>query len=147
MPESKISKPMTITSWVLQIIAVAIFAMVMIPKLTGDEGSKALFEVLGAEPLGRFVVGGMELLAIVLLLVPRTVVFGALVSVVLMIGALGAHVTKLGISIDPEALGHPEALQAAAGPMMFVMALIVLFSSIGVLFIRRGQLPIGGGKG
>ncbi len=135
------SKGVTRFSWVLQIIAVVIFAMAAIPKLTGDESSRALFEVLGAEPAGRLGVGAMEVVAIVLLLIPRTVVFGSMLSVLLMIGAIGAHATKLGFSIDPVALGHPEALKAAEGPMMFAMALAVLFANIGVLVIRRDQLP------
>ncbi|HHN78721.1 MAG TPA: hypothetical protein ENK11_08645 [Phycisphaerales bacterium] len=136
------SKGATIFSWVLQIIAVAIFAMAAIPKLTGDEGSKALFEVLGAEPAGRYGVGVMEIVAIALLLIPRTVVFGSMLSILLMIGAIGAHATKLGFSIDPVALGHPEALKAAEGPAMFAMALAVLIANIIVLMIRRRQIPL-----
>lgn len=138
---SSIKKPMLITSWVLQLIVVAIFFMAAFPKLTGAEETKALFEVLGAEPMGRYGVGVAELITAVLLLVPRTSVVGAVVSLGVITGAIMSHLTKLGISIDPVKLGN-TALEPIAGPSMFIMAIIVFVSSLGIIMIRRSQLPI-----
>lgn len=142
---SSIKKPMLITSWVLQLIVVAIFVMAMIPKLTGAVETKALFEVLGAEPMGRYLVGVAELIAAVLVLVPRTSVIGAVVSLGVITGAIFSHFAKLGISIDPEALGQP-GMEPIAGPSMFVMAVVVFLASLGVVVIRRSQLPVIGIK-
>lgn len=141
MSMKSLSSRSRMLSWILQIVAAGIFVMAMIPKFTGPDETRALFEVLGAEPAGRYMVGLMELAAVLLLLIPRTVVFGAIVGFVTIVGAIGSHLTKLGVSIDPETLGQP-ALEAVAGPSMFVMAVVVFVATAGVLFIRRGQLPV-----
>lgn len=138
-------KPQRTISWILQILIAAIFVMAMIPKLTGDEGSKALFDVLGVEPIGRYAAGISELIAVILLLNPKTSVIGAVVSLGVISGAILAHITKLGISIDPVALARPE-LSAAQGPSMFIMAVTVFLASLIVIIIRRAQLPIIGSK-
>ncbi len=142
---STLSKSMKFTSWILQIVVAGIFVMAVVPKLTGAAPSKALFEVLGAEPMGRYAVGVAELIAIVLLLVPKTSVIGAVVSLGVISGAILSHILKLGISIDPASLGKPE-LTEAEGPMMFVMALVVFVASLAILTIRREQLPFVGSR-
>ncbi|MBO6738636.1 MAG: DoxX family protein [Phycisphaerales bacterium] len=142
---SSISKPLRITSWVLQIIAAFILGQTLFFKFTGAEETKALFEVLGAEPWGRYASGVMELIAVVLLLIPRTSVVGAMLALGVILGAIGAHLTKLGISIDPVALGN-EALEPLAGPMLFVMAVVVLVCSVSVIVIRRNEIPFVGGR-
>lgn len=140
------AKPLVIASWILQVAAGAILAMAMIPKFTGDEGSRAMFDLLGVEPFGRYAAGLLELTAVVLLLIPRTAVFGGIAAALAMVGAIGAHVTRLGVSIDAEALGRP-ALEAVSGPSLFGMAVFVLLASLAVVFIRRRSLPIiGAGK-
>lgn len=134
------SKALTVTSWVLQVIAAAIFAQTLFFKFSGAPETRALFDVLGAEPWGRYAAGVGELAAVVLLLIPRTAAIGGLVGAGVITGAIGAHLTKLGISIDPQALGRPE-LAPLAGPSLFVMALVVLACNVGVVVIRRGELP------
>ncbi|MCA9276423.1 MAG: DoxX family protein [Phycisphaerales bacterium] len=136
-----ISKPLRVTSWVLQIVIAVILGQTLFFKFTGAPETKALFEVLGAEPIGRYATACAELLAVVLLLIPRTSVIGAVVSLGVISGAILSHLTKLGVSIDPQKLGNPN-LEPLAGPSLFVMAVIVLVGSICVLFIRRTQLPL-----
>lgn len=136
---SSIKKPMLITSWVLQVVVALILGQTLFFKFTGAEETKALFEVLGAEPWGRYASGVMELIAVVLLLIPRTSVYGAVLSLGVITGALGAHFTKLGVSIDPEALGNP-GLEPLEGPTLFAMAVVVFVSSIAIVMIRRKQL-------
>ncbi|MCR9074574.1 MAG: DoxX family protein [bacterium] len=142
---TSISKPMRITSWVLQIVIAIILGQTLFFKLTGAEETKALFEVLGAEPWGRYASALMELSAVVLLLIPRTSVLGAMLALGVILGAIGAHLTKLGVSIDPGALGN-EALEPLAGPSLFVMALVVLVCSVSVIVIRRSEIPFVGGS-
>lgn len=136
-----ISKPLRVTSWVLQIVIAVILGQTLFFKFTGAPETKALFEVLGAEPIGRYATACAELLAVVLLLIPRTSVIGAVVSLGVISGAILSHLTKLGVSIDPQKLGNPN-LEPLAGPSLFVMAVIVLAGSICVLIIRRTQLPL-----
>ena len=74
----------------------------------------------------------MELIAVVLLLVPRTAVFGAGLSVGLMSGAIFSHLTKLGLVVQND------------GGLLFALAVTVLVSSSIVFWLRRGELPIVG---
>jgi len=130
-----------IVSWILQALIILILLMAgPIPKLTGAEGAIALFTELGAEPIGRYAVGAFEALAITLLIVPKTTIYGAILTTGLMAGAIMGHLTKLGISISPDV--HPD-LQ---GPGMFIMAVVAFLSALGILAIRRAQLPIIGDK-
>ncbi len=127
------SKKQVYVSWGAQIIAAAVLAMAMVPKLTGAQEAINTFTTLGVEPWGRYVTGIIELVAVVLLLVPplHKHALGALVAALLMIGALGSHAWRLGFSGD-------------AGSMAG-MAVVVLIASLVVLYLRRGELPIGGG--
>src|ERR1041385_6638010 len=88
-----------IASWALRVIAVIILGQTLFFKFSGAEESKYIFATLGAEPWGRVATGFAELVAVVLLLAPPTVAHGALFSVGLMTGAIGAHLTRLGIVV------------------------------------------------
>ena len=139
------SKPATIVSWILQILVAFILGQTLFFKFTGAEETIALFDVLGAEPMGRYATAVAELVCVVLLLVPKTSVLGAIGSVGVISGAIMAHITKLGIDIDPIALGDPR-LEPLAGPSLFTMAVIVFVASVIVIAIRRSQIPIIGSK-
>ena len=139
------SRPLTILSWVLQLVAAFILGQTLFFKFTGAPETRALFEVLEMEPTGRYLVATGELIAVVLLLVPRTVTLGALAAAGLMIGAVVSHFTTLGISIDPVALGHP-ALEPLAGPSLFASAVTALVASLVVLVIRRTEIPVVGAR-
>ena len=130
-----------IVSWILQALIVVIFLVAgPIPKLTGAEGAVALFTELGAEPVGRYAVGAFESIAMILILVPKTTVFGALLTAGLMAGAIMGHFTQLGISISPDV--HPDL----AGPSMFIMATVAFLASLLIIIFRRAQLPIIGSR-
>lgn len=122
------TKGRNITSWIAQIVAAVILGMAIPPKFTGAEAAVGIFEELGAEPWGRYAVALFETLAVILLLVPRTAVFGGLLTVGLMIGAAGSHLTVLGIG---------------AGDGMFYMGLVALAAGATVVALRRDRLPIG----
>jgi putative oxidoreductase len=130
---STISKPLTIVSWVLQVVVAVILFQTLFFKFTGAEESKYIFTKVGAEPFGRYASGVAELIAVVLLLTPRTITLGALLSVGVITGAIGAHLTKLGIVVQND------------GGLLFALAVIVFVGSLGILFIRRRQIPVLGG--
>lgn len=117
------------TSWALQILAAAILAQTLFFKFSGAEESIFIFSTLGLEPWGRIGTGVAELVAVVLLLVPRTVVLGAALSLGLMLGAIGSHLTKLGLIVNDD------------GGLLFLLAVTVCVSSGLVLAIRRRELP------
>jgi len=122
----------TAVSWTLQVLAAAILAQTLFFKFSGAEESKYIFATLGAEPWGRVATGFAELVAVVLLLAPPMVALGALLSVGLMTGALGAHVTSLGIVVNDD------------GGLLFGLAATVFVCSAAVLVIRRRQIPVVG---
>lgn len=119
---------LTILSWVLQVLCAAILFQTLFFKFTAAEESVYIFKTLGMEPWGRIGSGVAELLACVLLLVPRTVPLGALLSLGMIGGALVSHLTRLGIVVRDD------------GGLLFALALVVFACSLAVLLIRRRQL-------
>lgn len=95
---------MKIFCWILRLIAAILLAQTLYFKFTGHEQSVKLFTILGMEPWGRIGTGIFELIAVVLLLIPRTTVYGALLGLGLMLGAIFFHLTKLGIVFDGDAV-------------------------------------------
>lgn len=140
-----LSTPARTVSWILQIVAAAILGQTLFFKLTGAPETIALFDTLGLEPIGRYGSAIAELAAVVLLLIPRTITLGAILALGIISGAIMSHLTKLGISIDPQALGRPD-LQPLAGPSLFVLAVVVFVSALAILVIRRASIPIVGPK-
>ncbi len=97
-------------------------------KFAGAPEPVYIFTTLGAEPWGRIGTGVLELVACVLLLLPRTAVLGAVLGAGLMVGALAGHLTKLGIVVRDD------------GGLLFALAVITLASCATIAIIRRGQL-------
>jgi hypothetical protein len=122
------TKAQTITSWILQLIAAAILFQTLFFKFTGAEESRYIFSRLGLEPWGRIGSGVVELVAVVLLLVPKTSAFGAVLSLGVMSGAIVSHLTKLGIVVKND------------GGLLFALAVIVFMCSAAILAMRRREL-------
>ncbi|HTN15354.1 MAG TPA: DoxX family protein [Sphingomonadaceae bacterium] len=86
-------KQMTIAGWVLT----GLFALFMLgasiaPKLLGMEVAAASLRDLGW-PVGHvLLIGGFELVFMLLYLVPRTAVLGAVLMTALIGGAMAAHI-------------------------------------------------------
>lgn len=127
-----LSKPALMTSWVCQIVAAVILGQTLFFKFTGAPESVFIFSTLGAEPWGRIGSGVLELVAVLLLLYPATPAVGAALAIGLMAGAIGAHLTKLGIEI-----------QGDRGTL-FGLAVAVLLAAVVVLGVRRRELPLVG---
>jgi putative oxidoreductase len=119
-----------ILSWVLQLTVAGILLQTLFFKFTGAEESVYIFSTLGAEPWGRIGSGVAELMAAVLLLVPATAPFGALLTMGLMAGAIGSHLTVLGIEIRGD------------GGLLFGLAVTAFAGSAIVLLVRRAQVPL-----
>jgi putative oxidoreductase len=126
------TKAALITSWVCQIVAAVILGQTLFFKFTGAPESVYIFSTLGAEPWGRIGSGVLELVATLLLLYPRTPAIGAALAVGLMAGAIGAHLTRLGIEV-----------QGDKGTL-FGLAVAVMAASAVVVLLRRRELPIVG---
>lgn len=125
-------KARQIASWVLRLTAAGILLQTLFFKFTGTEESVYIFTTLGIEPWGRIGSGVAELIAGVLLLVPRTVVYGALMSLGVISGAIFFHLTRLGIALP--AVGDNGGLFALALTVFFASAALLVLH--GVPFIR-----------
>jgi hypothetical protein len=127
----ELSKSMMYLSWFLRIVAAIILLQTLFFKFSGAKESVYIFSTLGMEPWGRIGSGIAELIASILLLMPRTVVYGAVLSLGVISGAIVAHLTQLGIALP--AVGDNGEL--------FALAVIVFVCSGLVLLIHRHQIP------
>ncbi len=118
------SRARTILSWVARLAAAAILATAGVAKVSAAPEPMVLFTILGAEPWGRLLVGALELLTTILLLWSRTTTVGAALGVVLMLGALGTHILKIGINYG-------------GNPSLFIMACVVLAACVTTLALRK----------
>lgn len=119
-----------VVSWILQLIVAGILFQTLFFKFTAAEESVYIFSRLGMEPWGRIGSGVVELIAVILLLYPKTVPLGAIVATGVISGAIFSHVTKLGIVVRND------------GGLLFALALVVLAGSVAILVIRREQIPV-----
>jgi putative oxidoreductase len=127
----KLSRTLYIIDWLLRIVVAVILLQTLFFKFTAAKESVYIFSALGAEPYGRIGSGVVELIASLLLLVPRTVVFGAILTLGTISGAIFAHLTKLGLTI-PAVDDHGE---------LFGLAIVVLVCTVVVLYLHRRQIP------
>ncbi len=118
------------SAWILQIMAAIILGASAAAKLTGHAESIAVFETLGMEPGGRYLIAVLELAAAVLLLIPYSAPWGAILTWGVMSGALIAHLTELGLT------GPMLPMTVAAATNWCAAALILLLRRHQIEFIR-----------
>lgn len=107
-------------------------------KLTGAEESVYIFEKVGLEPVGRIGIGIAELIAGILILIPRTAWIGAILTLGIIGGAIMMHLTQLGIEVVHG--GKSD------GGVLFVTAIVVFILSAITLWLQRKNIPIIGKK-
>lgn len=126
---SKMKRP-TIIYWIARLVASVILLQTLFFKFSGSEESVYIFTQVGIEPWGRIGVGMVELIAAVLLLIPSTVWAGSVLAVGLMVGAIGMHLTLLGIVVKGD------------GGQLFLYAMIVLVCSLFSFWKSKDQVPL-----
>lgn len=116
-------------SYVFQLIAGGIFLVAAFPKISGAPESLVLFNQLNIEG-SRLVVGGLELLAALFLIFNYLPQIGALIGFCVMLGALLAHITTLGIIVNGD------------GGVLFGLLFAAMTSTILVMWFNRERLPL-----
>lgn len=106
----------------LRIIIAVILIQTLRFKFTAHPDSVYIFEKVGLEPLGRIGIGVLELIAGILLLIPKTVWIGATLTLGVIGGAIIMHLTKLGIEIN-----NDSGVLFATAILTFVLSAIVLY--------------------
>jgi uncharacterized membrane protein YphA (DoxX/SURF4 family) len=116
----------------LRLVAAGILAQTLFFKFTAAPESVYIFSTLGLEPWGRLGSGIGELVAAVLLLLPGTVVLGAVLTLGIISGAIMSHLTILGIEVQGD------------GGLLFGLALVVFGCALALVLRRREELPLVG---
>lgn len=118
---------------VLSLHIAFVFVQSLFYKFTGSAESIFIFSTLRDwsgiglfEPAGRWIIGLAELVASVLLFIPRTRIFGAGIALGVISGAIMFHLfTPLGVEIMGD------------GGLLFTMACGVWIASAVILFLHR----------
>lgn len=114
---------------VLRIAVAIILIQTLRFKFTAHPDSVYIFETVGLEPYGRIGIGILELIAGILLLIPKTVWIGATLTLGLMGGAIMMHLTQLGIEVRGD------------GGVLFYTAVITFLLSALILYTQRKEIP------
>jgi uncharacterized membrane protein YphA (DoxX/SURF4 family) len=118
----------TVAFWLIRILPALILLQTLFFKFSASAESVYIFETVGIEPWGRILTGCVELVAAVLLMIPRFSFYGAGLAAGTMLGAIASHFTILGI----EVMGD--------GGLLFFYALTVfVFCSI-ILVLERQKI-------
>lgn len=117
-----------IASLALSALIAVIYLQTLYYKFSGHLDSVYIFSKLGVEPYGRIGLGVAELIVSLLILLPRTRVYGAVMSLGVICGAIFAHLGPLGIEINGD------------GGKVFYLALVVFVASLAVLSIHYKEL-------
>ncbi len=112
-------------NWIARILAATILLQTLFFKFTAAPESVYIFTQMGVEPFGRIASGVFELFAGILLVVPATQIFGALLALGIMAGAILSHLFVLGIVVQDD------------GGSLFGLAILVFCSSLFVLYYNR----------
>lgn len=116
--------------WTIRIVPAIIMLQTLFFKFTAATESVAIFTKLGIEPFGRIGTGIIELIAAILIVVPKTSAYGALLGFGTMFGAIISHLFVLGINVNND------------GGFLFVLALTTFVCCILILFEERNKFSI-----
>jgi hypothetical protein len=114
--------------WFSRILAAVLMVQTLYFKFTASPESVYIFTTVGMEPWGRIGIGVMELIASLLLVTGATAWLGAAIGLGLMVGAIGMHLTLLGINVQND------------GGQLFLYAVIVTLCSLYVLWHDRERV-------
>ncbi len=115
--------------WIIKLTAVIILLQTLYFKFTAAEESVYIFQTLGIEPFGRIGFGVVELIASILILIPRTTLLGALLGLGTMLGAIFSHIFVLGIEVHND------------GGTLFILAVVTLLSCLLLVYAERNKIP------
>jgi len=113
----------------LRIVVAIILVQTLRYKFTAHPDSVYIFTSVGLEPYGRIGIGALELISAILILIPKTVWLGSLISLGVISGAILMHLTGLGIEINGD------------GGILFYMAILVFVLSFILLWVNRKSIP------
>jgi putative oxidoreductase len=114
---------------VLRIIVAVILIQTLRFKFSAHPDSVYIFETVGLEPIGRIAIGILELIAGILLFIPKTIWVGATLTLGIIGGAILMHLTQLGIEVRND------------GGVLFITAVVTFVLSGIILYLYRKDIP------
>ena len=96
-----ISTGANIVAWVLQVLVALAFLAAGSGKLAGAQPMVATFAKIGVGQWFRVLTGLLEVCAAIGLFIPQTRFYAAILLVLVMLGAIAAHLTVLGGNPTP----------------------------------------------
>jgi uncharacterized membrane protein YphA (DoxX/SURF4 family) len=115
--------------WILRIIPALIMLQTLYFKFSASPESVYIFTKMGIEPWGRIASGVTELIAGILLLIPRTTLLGALMGAGVIAGAIASHIFVLGIEVMND------------GGQLFIYAVVTFIACAALIIIERKRIP------
>ncbi|MBT8257916.1 MAG: DoxX family protein [Bacteroidia bacterium] len=119
---------------VLRVVVAIILIQTLRFKFTAHPDSVYIFEALGLEPHGRITIGILELIAGILILIPRTAWLGAALTMGIIGGAIVSHLTQLGIVVNND------------NGVLFITAVVTFILAAIILIYYRKSIPLIGKK-
>ena len=109
-----------------RLIVAIILAQTLPFKFSGAEESKWIFEQIGWEPWGRYLIASIETVS-TLLLLSNYYILGAIISLSIISAANFLHFTKLGFIVNDD------------GGALFIMSIVVIFCSLWIVLYWNMQ--------
>ncbi|MBJ6369013.1 DoxX family membrane protein [Snuella sedimenti] len=114
---------------ILRITVAIILLQTLRFKFSAHPDSVYIFTKVGMEPFGRISIGIIELIASILILIPKTIWIGALLTLGVIGGAIIMHLSILGIQVNND------------NGLLFLTAVVTFILSIIILYKERHRLP------
>lgn len=114
--------------WILRLITAGILLQTLYFKFSAHPDSVYIFEQTGLGAPGRIGIGILELIAALLILIPRYTHLGATLAAGIISGAIFFHLTKLGIEVKGD------------GGTLFYLAVTVFVASLALMYLHLDKL-------
>ena len=121
---------MNYVKFIIRLAVAIILIQTLRFKFTAHPDSVYIFTQVGLEPYGRVGIGVLELIAGILILIPKTVWMGAGLTLGIIGGAIMMHLTQLGIEVNGD------------GGVLFITAVVTFILSLITLWFYRKDIPI-----
>ena len=118
----------------LRVLIAIILIQTLRFKFSAHPDSVYIFSKVGLEPVGRIGIGVLELIAGILLLIPKTVWAGAGLTMGIIGGAIMMHLTQLGIEINGD-----------SGTLFYTAVFVFVVSGL-ILWNYKKDIPVIGHK-
>jgi len=114
----------------LRVVIAIILIQTLRYKFTAHPDSVYIFTKVGLEPFGRIGIGVAELLASILILIPKTVWLGSGMVLGILAGAIVMHLTMIGIEVNGDS------------GLLFYTAIATFVLSAISLWLVRSDIPL-----